>query len=261
MKVHFIGLSCFLIENNNGFRIVVDPFNDTHEWRLGPIFPTQFSGKPFGTNLVLVSEPDSDHSYISSEWLKNAPKTRPNSNPFPNLDVKGTIIYEYNGDLNIAWHYKIDGIHVAHFADNAHLLTNSQLREIGNPEVIFISPPKVRWGNDKSLNILRRNISTLKPRIVFWSHYIPLDNQENLDSEALRNKFREYIRQNASSNRHYHGENSFIELSYILENAIRLNAEYSGIIIDGPSIEIRSKLLFQDKDKPLTILFQKMLSR
>src|SRR3990167_1816630 len=142
MKIHHIGLSCFLIKNKQGFRILVDPFNDAPEWRLGPLFPAEFQGKPFGANIVLMSEPDADHAYAPGDWLQKAPVTAPGSDPFPDLNLRGTIVHEYNGDVNIAWHYTVDGLRLAHFADNAHVLTDEQLKEIGAPDIIFISPPK-----------------------------------------------------------------------------------------------------------------------
>ncbi len=62
MKIHFIGLSSFLIENNSSYRILIDPFNNAPEWSLGLSFPDTFDGKPLGANIVLMSEPDADHA-------------------------------------------------------------------------------------------------------------------------------------------------------------------------------------------------------
>jgi len=36
MKITYFGLSSFLIENDKGYRVLVDPFNDSPEWTLGP---------------------------------------------------------------------------------------------------------------------------------------------------------------------------------------------------------------------------------
>lgn len=89
MKINFIGLSCFIIENNRGFRILVDPFNNAPEWSLGPKFPNKFRGRPLGANIVLMSEPDADHAYAPGGWLQAAPKTRPNEKAFPDLNLRG----------------------------------------------------------------------------------------------------------------------------------------------------------------------------
>ncbi|MSU54739.1 MAG: hypothetical protein EXS48_02840, partial [Candidatus Staskawiczbacteria bacterium] len=144
MKITFIGLSCFMIENEAGFRMCVDPFNDSPEWALGPTFPKQFNGQPFGANIVLMSEPDADHANAPGDWLYYAPKTKPNSNPFPDLNLRGTVIYEWNGDVNIAYGYNVDGMRLLHLADNAHVLTKEQIKEMGKLDVLFISPSKVK---------------------------------------------------------------------------------------------------------------------
>lgn len=261
MKINFIGLSCFLIENEKGYRILVDPFSNDPKWSLGPVFPERFEGKPFGANIVLMTEPDADHAYAPGDFLFNAPDTKPNSDPFSNLDLKGTVIYEWNGDVNIAWHYNVDGIRLAHFSDNAHLLTDSQLKEIGNPDIIFISPPKADSKNTESLDVVRKNIEALKPKIIFWAHHIaPKDLPEETDSEILRNYFIEYFKNNASSSKLYDGEKSFIELCYILENAFILNNEYQGTVLKESNIEVTPELLEKGKDKPIGILFKSMMA-
>ena len=259
MQIHFLGLSSFLIENTQGFRILIDPFNDSPGWSLGPTFPKEFQGKPFGANLVLSSEPDADHSYSPGDWLQFAPETKPNSNPFPNLDLRGTVIYEWNGDLNIAWHYTIDGIRLAHFADNAHLLTDEQLSKIGTPDIIFISPPKTE--NKEANEVVRQNIARLKPKCIFWAHHIaPSDLPETSDSETLRMYFANYFRMNANTSKHYQGEKSFMELCYVFEHAILLNQEYGGVELNVTQIEISQTTLNQT-NKPHAFLFRKMVSK
>ncbi len=260
MKIHFIGLSCFLIENQAGFRILVDPFNDAPEWQLGPNFPKTFLGKLFGTNVVLMSEPDADHAFAPGGWLQHAPPTAPNSNPFPHLDLRGTVIYEYNGDVNIAWHYTVDGLRLAHFADNAHLLTDEQLTEIGSPDVIFISPPKTddRQAND----IVRQNIVALKPKLIFWAHHLAPKNLPTDEStEVLRTFFKTYFKTNASANKRYENESSFLELCYVLENALILNKEYSGIVLNKPSLEVDRERIDQAMGNPKSYLFCSMLAQ
>jgi hypothetical protein len=56
------------------------------------------------------------------------------------------------------------------------------------------------------------------------------------------------------------GESSFMELCYILEHAMELNKEYSGITLNKPSLEINEKNIKQAKDRPLCVLFRSMLS-
>lgn len=255
MKITFIGLSCFLIENEKGFRILVDPFNDSDEWRLGPFFPKTFNNKPFGTNVLLISEPDADHAHAPGGWLQNGPPTKVNENPFPNLNLKGTLIYEYHGDVNIAWHYTVDGIRLAHFADNAHILTESQLMEIGNPDIIFLCPPKT--DREEALEVTRKNIKLLNPKLIVWAHHITPENlPSSQNAENLRPYFIKYFKEKALRHKYYRDKNSFIEFSYMLENAYKLNPEYNGIIVDDYKIELNKKDLLLQK----AVLFRKMYS-
>ncbi len=258
MKIHFIGLSCFLIENKKGFRILVDPFNDSPEWTLGPTFPKRFLRKPFGANIVLMSEPDADHSYAPGEWLQHAPETKPNSVPFPKLDLRGTVIHEHNGDLNIAWHYTVDGIRLAHFADLAHKLNREQLIELGTPDVIFLSPPKVC--HEKALNIVRKNIKELNPKQIFWAHHlVPKGMPKTNDVEKLHVFFINYFKKFAATNKGYKNEKSFMELCSVLENAIALNLEYNGSETVKTVIELSKKSLSKQKHK--SILFRSMIAK
>lgn len=262
MKIHYIGLSCFLIENEKGFRVLVDPFNDAPEWDLGPRFPREFGGRPFGANIVLSSEPDADHAYAPGGWLRHAPHTEPNSDPFPGLDLRGTVIYEHNGDVNIAYQYTIDGVRLAHFADNAHVLTPAQLKEIGSVDIVFMSPQKVQWENSEAHEVTRKNITALRPKLVVWAHhFVPQGLPQESTPEILRPFFVDYFKTNARMNKNYKGESSFIELCYLLENATHLNKEYSGVVLEDPSLDVTPELLKQGSDRPKGVLFRSMLAR
>ncbi|MBT6254271.1 hypothetical protein HOI83_03525 [Candidatus Uhrbacteria bacterium] len=257
MKIHFLGLSCFLIENDEGYRIVVDPYNDAPEWALGPKFPKTFKGKAFGANLVLMSEPDADHAYAPGGWLQTAPQTGVNSDPFPKLDLKGTVIYEWNGDLNIAWNYTIDGVRLAHFGDNAHKLTKKQLKEIGKVDIIFMSAPKVK--NDTSLDHVRQNIQALRPKLVVWAHHIVPDKMPGFDDgKKFRAFFVRYFKRYASTGPGYEDSTSFMELATLLQNANALNKEYSGKTLKRTSITINKKTLPR---KTTGLLFLRMLGK
>jgi L-ascorbate metabolism protein UlaG (beta-lactamase superfamily) len=260
VTIHYIGLSSFLIENEQGFRILVDPFNDAPEWRLGPIFPTEFKGRPFGANIVLMSEPDADHAYAPGGWLQHAPATAVNSNPFPGLDLRGTVVYEHQGDVNIAWHYTVDGLRLAHFADHCHVLTAEQLSELGTPDIIFLAPPKVQ--GEAAKEAVRENIRLLSPQVVIWAHHLaPRTLPKSDDPEILQTFFRRYFEENASTNQGYTDETSFMSLCTVLENAIALNHEYVGQTLIDPVLEVNDALLARGGDRPLSILFRAMLAR
>lgn len=260
MRIHFIGLSCFLIENAAGYRILVDPFEDSPEWTLGPLFPKEFNGKPFGTNLLLISETDPDHARAPHEWQQNAPEVKPNSNPFPNLNLRGTLVHEWNGEVCIAWHYTIEGVRLTHFSDHAHLLTEDQLKEIGNPDIIFYPIPKISWGDQEAFDIVRKDIHNLKPKIIIWTHHITPKNMPPIeDKEAISKFFVQYFKDNASTNRQYEGENSFMELCDMVQSGLHLTKEFNGIVKDTPVLEIDQSSI-SNYAECTPILFTSMLA-
>ncbi len=262
MKITFIGLSCFLIENQRGYKILIDPFEDNPEWSLGPVFPSTLNDKALGANITLISEPDADHSRSVAGLLQTAPNTKPTEDPFPGLNLRGTIVYEFNGEMNIAWHYTIDGFRLAHFADNSHLLTKQQLDELGSPDIIFVSPPKTHPDNQDAVAIIKNNIQLLKPKVIIWAHHIaPQNLPASDDPQILRDFFRNYFQKNARTNIGYTGGEDFLPLCYALENAITMSRQYLAQNIQQPTLEITSDMVEKGKTKPISILFRVMAAR
>jgi len=225
---------------------------------LGPKFPKTFKGKPFGTNLVLMSEPDSDHAHAPGGWLQAAPPTKPNSDPFPDINIQGTVVYEWNGDLNIAWSYTIDGVRMTHFGDHAHALTKKQLKQIGKTDIVFMSAPKPEEAS-KAMEIVRRDIRALNPRLVIWAHHIAPEKMPSLkDGDKLRKFFVKYFKKHLGDRDDYVDKTSYMELANVLQNANILNKELDGKILRKTSLRIDKKSLPR---KTTSALFVKMLGK
>ena len=182
MKITYIGLSCFLIENANCDRILVDAYKDDPAHNLGICLPDSIEA-----DLFLSSHPDADHSELRQEWMRkrrdaNEKDASLGVAAFPELNLRGTLVKEYNGDLNIAWAYSIDGMRLLHLADNSHLLTQGQLEEIGQVDIVFLSPPKVA-GTDYHL----QNAAAIKAGIIIPCHFMPVCNSKGFDQETEAN--------------------------------------------------------------------------
>lgn len=186
MKISFLGLSCFLIESQNGSRVLVDPYNDTPEFSLGLKLPEDLQA-----DIFLVSHPDEDHSMLKSKWTRKDFRAE-----FPNINIKGTLVREFHGDLNIAFSYTIDGMRLLHLADNAWQLTGEQLKEIGKIDILFISPPKLISGDQHI-----QNIKALSSKAVILSHHIPpLQIGDTATREEIENGLRKIILQDWITN-------------------------------------------------------------
>lgn len=168
MKITFIGLSCFLLESASGDRLLLEPYYDSGDFALGIKFPSDLQADVF-----LVSHPDEDHSYLRHSMLRqrrdsDSQDHAADNELFPGLDLRGTLVREWNGDSCIAFSFTVDGIRFLHLADNAHLLSERQLQEIGKIDILFATMPKGEH------NVAVDIIKQLNPKIAIPSHYIPV---------------------------------------------------------------------------------------
>jgi L-ascorbate metabolism protein UlaG (beta-lactamase superfamily) len=170
MKITFIGLSSYLIEDNYGGRLLIDLFHDEPEHSFGLALP-----KNLKADVFLVSHADSDHSNLSGKFVEHErsshEKHEGEIDIFPNLNLRGTLVKEWNGDLCIAYHFTVDGLRCLHLADNSYSLTDQQISEFGKIDILFLPMPKSKSYIIKTeLDI----ITKLKPQIIIPSHVIPL---------------------------------------------------------------------------------------
>ena len=93
----------------------------------------------------------------------------------------------------------------------------------------------------------------INPKLIFWSHYIVPSGWQEKNGTDLRIFFKDYLNKTAKTNKNYRDTNSFIELCYIFENALKLNHDFNGKIIDQNWLEINNL-----PRKTTAILFSKM---
>lgn len=253
MKIKFLGLSSFLIENKLGHKILVDPYNDSPKWNFGFNFP-----KNIHAEIVLMSHMDADHASYRPETSIEPPnktnyKKLEYNVRFPNIDLRGTLIKEYNGYPNIAWHYNIDGFRLLHLADNDHLLTKKQLNEFGKVDIIFISSPKFK----ESLKTTLDNIKLLNPNFMVWSHHIPVKPSKETKEEKIKKYFEKLILPNKQNR---NATMQTVEVfTNILLSILEMNKNFKNIInIDRSTIEIKRTMF---KKEPTVLFFRKSAAK
>jgi L-ascorbate metabolism protein UlaG (beta-lactamase superfamily) len=179
IKIAWYGQSMFLITTPKGTRVVLDPHN-LEEYRV----------QPLKADLVLMSHFHTDHS--KAEVISNIKeakqfnalkKTGPNDaiidwNPVDEKvkDVRFQSVGTYHDEMsglrhgkNGVWVIDIDGVRLVHLGDLGHTLNKTQLKKLGDVDVLMVPV-----GGVYALNGLTawKVVEQVKPkRVVLPMHY------------------------------------------------------------------------------------------
>ena len=133
MKIRWFGHACFLLESQDGTKIVTDPFDGSVGYKIPMV----------EADIVTVSHDHYDHNYV--EGVQGDPEIMrsPGEYTIGGISIKGVPSFhdEVKGAKrgpNIIYTFNIDGIKVCHVGDLGHLLSKSQLEEIGEIDVLMI---------------------------------------------------------------------------------------------------------------------------
>lgn len=233
MKITFIGLSCFLLESVQGDTLLLDPYYGDSKFGLGLKFPEDMQADVF-----LASHADEDHSNIHSAYARHRQEsseqdTKKDVDIFPDFNLRGTLVREWNGDLCVAYSFTIDGIRFIHLADNVHPLSDMQLEKIGHVDVVFVPMPK------GDLNVAIDIIKQLNPKLAIPSHFIPVargvkvPTHEEVIAEITKLFTADWMK---DANNNDFTQNVFVTL---FENALKFQDSFENYEeIDGISCEI-----------------------
>lgn len=133
MNLTWLGHASFLIEDNNGTKIVTDPFDETVGYPL-------FRGN---TDIVTISHEHFDHNYTALlhedvKILRNANEYQENNitiESFPSFhdEVKGA-----KRGPNTIFKFNFGNITICHLGDLGHMLDDEVIDLIGNIDVLLI---------------------------------------------------------------------------------------------------------------------------
>jgi L-ascorbate metabolism protein UlaG (beta-lactamase superfamily) len=172
VDITWLGLSCFRIRGSQAI-IITDPFPPGLGYTLGKQT----------ADIVTVSHPHPSHSYdqgINSEHRL----------------VKGPGEYEISGVLilgigtyhdsvkgqsrgkNTIYLMEIDGVNVLHLGDLGHVLSDDQVEEIGNVDVLLLPVGGVSTINAAmAAEVMRK----LEPKVVIPMHYKTTKSDRDLE--------------------------------------------------------------------------------
>jgi len=132
MEITWLGHSSFLIEDSLGRKVLTDPFDETVGYNT-------FKGE---ADVVTISHHHFDHSYIENVKYK---ESIDKVGFFYLCDIPITGIPSYHDKMlgakrgeNVIFVIDIDGYRVCHLGDLGHTLSNEDIKQIGNIDILLI---------------------------------------------------------------------------------------------------------------------------
>jgi L-ascorbate metabolism protein UlaG (beta-lactamase superfamily) len=170
MEISWLGHSCFKIKGRQA-TVITDPFSPDLGYSLG---------KPTAT-IVTVSHRHPGHCYTEGIGGNPRPVIGPGEYEISNVLIIGIATFhdDDRGSIrgkNTIYLIEMDEISVCHLGDLGHVLTDEQVEELGNVEVLMVPVGGVSTINaSKAAEIVRQ----LEPKVVLPMHYkTPVINRE-----------------------------------------------------------------------------------
>lgn len=163
MKVEWFGQAAFLLTSETGLRIITDPYD--------PVIG--YEEIAVEAEIATVSHEHRDHNYVAG--LKGNPQAVKDAglHDAKGIQFKGTATFhdksqgsERGG--NTIFCFRLDGIRVCHLGDLGHPLSDEQIAEIGQVDVL-LTPV----GGGPTINATEATelVDKLRPRVVIPMHF------------------------------------------------------------------------------------------
>jgi len=168
MKIKYYGHAAFLITSDQGYKIIIDPYE-----------PGAFGGQlSYGkikdqADIVLISHDHADHNYTKD--LPGKPQIIKGSGPktAKEISIKGIATYHdpskgNERGTNTIFTLRVDHIQLCHLGDLGHLLSEKELAEIGPVDILLIPIGGFFTIDSKEATNVAEQI---KPRILIPMHF------------------------------------------------------------------------------------------
>jgi L-ascorbate metabolism protein UlaG (beta-lactamase superfamily) len=164
MDISWLGHSCFRIRGSRA-TVVTDPYSKDLGYSLGK--PT--------ARIVTVSHDHQGHSYVEGVGGQPKPRVvnRPGEYEISDVLIIGIATF-HDGEggkkrgKNIVYLMEIDEVAVCHLGDLGHVLTNEQIEDIGNVDVLLLPVGGVSTINaPMAAEVVRQ----LEPKVIIPMHY------------------------------------------------------------------------------------------
>jgi L-ascorbate metabolism protein UlaG (beta-lactamase superfamily) len=165
MKIKWLGHACFLITSSNGTKIITDPYRVERGIHYAPIKEE--------ADVVLVSHDHWDHNNISAVLGKPFVVDNSKNRVVKSIKIKGIDTFHDNvfgkeRGPNRVYRFDIDNIRICHLGDLGHVLTQQQVEEIGQIDILLIPV-----GGSYTINATDASLvcERMQPKIVIPMHF------------------------------------------------------------------------------------------
>ncbi|MFC2050881.1 MBL fold metallo-hydrolase [Chloroflexota bacterium] len=165
MKLKWLGHSCFLITSETGLKIITDPYSTGGGINYSPVNET--------AGVVTVSHDHRDHNNFAAVAGKPEIVTGTGTKTAKELQFKGIASHhdksrgEERG-ANTIFCFTVDGIDICHLGDLGHDLSQEEIAQIGNVDVLLIPIGGLYTIDAK---VASKVVDDLKPKVVAPMHY------------------------------------------------------------------------------------------
>jgi len=163
VKIRWYGHACFLLESQEGIKIVTDPFDGSVGYKVPKI----------EADIVTVSHDHCDHNYV--EGIQCDPKVIKSSGVYEQCGIRIKGLPAFHDEVKgakrgpvVLFTYDIDDLRVCHLGDLGHLLSKGQLEEIGKIDILMIPV-----GGTFTLDAegAQAVIDQIEPKLIIPMHY------------------------------------------------------------------------------------------
>lgn len=169
MKIHWLGHSAFLIETSDGRKLLTDPYNSGSY--AGTLRYKPIEAK---ADVITVSHGHPDHDGVAALPEPGGVVVRESgAAEVRGFTLKGidTFHDEAGGSKrghNVVFVIEVEGLRICHLGDLGHILSDSQLAELGRVDVLMI-PVGGYYTIDANEATALSDL--IKPSIILPMHY------------------------------------------------------------------------------------------
>jgi len=163
MKIKWLGHATFLITSDTGIKIITDPYTPAEKLHYGEIKES--------ADIVTVSHDHFDHSNVAS--VRGNPEVVKGTAKVKGVKLSGIHTYHdeaqgQNRGSNTIFCFEVDGVKVCHLGDLGHQLTDKQVVEVGEVDILLV-PVGGFYTIDAT--VANKVCDQLKPRVVIPMHF------------------------------------------------------------------------------------------